>query len=193
MRSTTVCVAVVAASLAAAAAEASSVPIQQSFQMPMHVRLDGNSTQCDNSPGPYITFGGQVEMEGLGVEMTFSNNAKGTHTYADDRTVEAAVVPVGQTVAIPKQPVMGGVGGNPFIWIQMTDGDGRPLSSEVYLGRCVQGALHADADISLPVVAEAQVSASDCSNNPGPYITLDGGLELSALNGRLIFRNNDNP
>jgi hypothetical protein len=33
-------------------------------------------------------------------------------------------------------------------------------------------------------------SASGCENNPGPYITLDGGLSLSGLNAKIILTNN---
>ena len=32
---------------------------------------------------------------------------------------------------------------------------------------------------------------SDCKNNPGPFIKMDGELKIEAgLNGRLVFRNN---
>ena len=35
-----------------------------------------------------------------------------------------------------------------------------------------------------------QTSASGCENNPGPYITIDGGLTLSGLNARIVLTNN---
>jgi hypothetical protein len=38
----------------------------------------------------------------------------------------------------PKQPVLGGVGGNPWIYLQFIDGQGNALSGERLLGRCVQ-------------------------------------------------------
>jgi len=47
-------------------------------------------------------------------------------------------VPAGESITIPKQPVLGGVAGNPFIWVQLEDGNGRALTDEVYLGRCEQ-------------------------------------------------------
>jgi hypothetical protein len=56
------------------------------------------------------------------VEMTFRNNLKGTHTYTDQKSVDVVAVPAGGSLVIPKQPVLDGVGGNPFIWVQMMDG-----------------------------------------------------------------------
>jgi len=41
-------------------------------------------------------------------------------------------------VQFPKQPVLGGVGGNPWISVQFLQGDGSAIGSEELLGRCVQ-------------------------------------------------------
>src|SRR5262245_13325287 len=35
------------------------------------------------------------------------------------------------------------------------------------------------------------VTTQACSNNPGPFITLDGNLALGAIDAVLIFRNNE--
>lgn len=183
----------IAAVAVLAGTAAAAVAVSRTFQMPMHLDLSVGTSGCDNSPGPQITLDGEMALAGMGTDLVFSNNAKGTHTLSVVNTVEAAVVPDGQSVVLPKQPVLGGVGGNPYIWLQLTDESGRALTSEIYLGRCVQGALHADADLALPVTAEAAVSTTDCDNSPGPYITLDGALTLTGLNGTLIFRNSDNP
>src|SRR5262245_13124226 len=161
--------------LPGALAGTSPQTVNQSFQMPIHLDLDATATGCSNSPGPQITLQGEFELGGMGMELIFRNNADGTHTYTDQRRVDATLVPAGQTMTIPKQPSIGGVGGNPFIWIQLTDERGRALTSELYLGRCVQGSYHTQADLGLPVVATAKMTTSECSNSPGPYITLDGG------------------
>lgn len=39
-------------------------------------------------------------------------------------------------IVFPKQPVLGGVGGNPWFLIQVMDGDGNALSEEMLIGRC---------------------------------------------------------
>lgn len=180
---------------AALSATATPVQVTRSFEMPVRAAVTTAVTACSNSPGPYITVEGGLSLGGLGTRMMFTNNAKGTHTYTDEAHVDLTVVPAGSSITIPKQPVLGGVGGNPFIWIQLEDGNGRALTNEVYLGRCVQGlSKGTGADFSSAARALATIAVSDCQNSPGPYITLDGDLYVAAgLDAVLIFQNNDNP
>jgi hypothetical protein len=120
--------------------------------------------------------------------LTFSNNAKGTHRATVNREYDVALF-LGSSITIPKQPVLGGVGGNPHLYLQFHDGAGTDMTDEVYLGRCVQG-LKVTDDLLSAALAVANVHAEGCSNNPGPYITLGGDLVLSGLHARIIFRNN---
>src|SRR5258706_653308 len=167
----------------------------QEISLPVGATTTTEVTGCDNSPGPYITISGAMTLSGLGSRMTFTNNAKGTHTFSDDAHVDVSVIPTGDAITIPKQPVRGGVGGNPFIWIQFEDGNGQALSGELYLGRCVQGLKNTNSiDWSSAARALATIAVSDCSNSPGPYITLDGDMVVkSGLDAVFIFANNDNP
>ena len=164
------------------------------FAMPVSVHTTTNAT-CDNSPGPYITVNGGLALAGLGTRMIFTNNEKGTHTFTDQNSATVTVIPSGDAITIPKQPVLGGVGGNPFIWLQFTDDHDSPLTGEIFLGRCVQGLnANANADLSLAAHAVASFDASGCYNNPGPTITLSGEFAVKpGLGARMIFRNNDNP
>ncbi|HXI33875.1 MAG TPA: hypothetical protein VNH63_07315 [Gemmatimonadales bacterium] len=172
-----------------------SQPMSLAFSMPVTVHTSTNMSTCDNSPGPYITISGGVALSGLGTRLAFTNNEKGTHTYTDQNSATLTVIPAGQSITIPKQPVLGGVGGNPFIWIQLTDDRDTPLTNEIYLGRCVQGVTKdVDANFSLPANAVASIATEGCYNNPGPTITLSGDFTLRpGLGARMIFRNNDNP
>ena len=167
--------------------------VSTTYQMPVRLQASVSESGCDNSPGPYITLDGALTLGGMGVDVIFRNNEKGTHTATDKSDVMAVVVPAGQSLSIPKQPVDGGVGGNPFIWIQLVDGKSNPLTSMIYLGRCVQGFVPVKADFYLPVTATAQFSANGCYNNPGPNITLEGVVALTGINARFLFANNDNP
>jgi hypothetical protein len=94
-----------------------------------------------------------------------------------------------KSITIPKQPVRGGVGGNPHIWLQFTNGGGGAISEEIYLGRCVQG-LSVSRNLINEALVNAIVEATGCSNSGGPNITLGGEIVLSGMNAKLIFRNN---
>ena len=164
------------------------------FSMPVAMRAALTTSGCSNNPGPQVTMSGTMALGGFGVEMIFRNNEKGTHEADGEIRADVAVIPAGQSITIPKQPVLGGTGGNPFIWVQFTNADGAPISDEIYMGRCVQGTTTpVYADLGVNAVAAATALASGCSNNPGPYITLDGDVGLGGIGARVIFRNNDNP
>jgi hypothetical protein len=95
---------------------------------------------CYNNPGPYIYIeDGIIALSGVKVKVTFTNNAKFTHAAAGDATLEFVVISPNGTVTIPKQPPLGGAGGNPHVWFQFLNG-GEPVGTfpGFYLGRCVQ-------------------------------------------------------
>jgi hypothetical protein len=186
--------AAVLAGLAWASAAHAVTTTTTRFAMPVELQAQVSTFDCENSPGPQITFEGAMVLGGVDVRMIFRNNINNdVHTYVEDVQVAGAVA-AGETIVIPKQPVHGGTGGNPFIWIQMVDGNGQPLTGEIFLGRCVQGAFGPTASFVTPVVAQAVVEALDCTNNPGPFINVGGSASFSpGVKARFIFRNNDNP
>jgi hypothetical protein len=159
------------------------------FNMPVHVNCHVAETGCDNSPGPQITLDGDILLGGLKVQLIFMNNLKGTHTSVVTFQTNVVLLSLGSNIVIPKQPVLGGVGGNPYIYLQFVDSHGNALSGESFLGRCVQG-LTAGGDFVNAASALTVVSASGCDNHPGPTITMGGNIVLSGLEARIIFRNN---
>jgi hypothetical protein len=159
------------------------------YNMPVHVTANVNETGCFNNPGPKITLDGVIVLGGLQVEMVFENNLKGTHQAVVTFSTNVVLVPLNSPIVIPKQPVQGGVGGNPHIWIQFYNSHNQALTSEIYLGRCVQG-LTLNNDFLNDVVGATTVSSDGCANHPGPVITFGGNLTLSGLKARFIFRNN---
>jgi hypothetical protein len=159
------------------------------FAMPTTIKATVNSSDCQNSGGPEVTLDGSISLGGLKAKFIFKNNKKGTHTatVVSERTV--TLVPLGGVITIPKQPVRGGVGGNPYIYIQFHDGQGNNLTEEVLLGRCVQG-LSISPEVLSQVIASSDIQIGGCSNKGGPFITVSGELTLSGLHANLIFRNN---
>lgn len=129
-------------------------------------------------------------LGGIDARLIFRNNAKGTHEREEETTVDVVLIPEGETIQFAKQPPLGGVGGNPWIYVQFFDSSGNALSDEVLLGRCVQGLSTMDIDFSLLTQADAEVSAGSCRNHLGPVITLSGELALEGIEAVLTFRNN---
>lgn len=164
------------------------------FSMPVAVSATITPENCTNNPGPWITFEGAAALGGFGIDFIFRNNVKGTHEHEEDVTVDVEVLPAGESIVIPKQPVDGGTGGNPFIWVQFVDGNGSPMTEEIFVGRCVQGPWNVGATVAVSTAVTAEVTFESCSNNPGPVISYSSDVALSGgVDARVIFRNNDNP
>ena len=159
------------------------------FAMPMTVNGTINATDCTNKGGPQVTLSGEISLGGFKVKLIFKNNTKGTHTAEVVSEREAVLLPAGGSITIPKQPVLGGVGGNPHIYIQFHDGKGTDLTDEFYLGRCVQG-LSISPELLSQVLAITDLEIGGCMNHPGPFINVGGELTLSGLHATFIFRNN---
>ena len=80
-----------------------------------------------------------LAYEGLGVQVIFRNNDNpvgGPHEATRSQTL--SIIPPGLSFTFPKQPVQGGVGGNPWILAGFLDGGGAKVSDATLLGRCVQ-------------------------------------------------------
>lgn len=184
----------VATLIAATSASAAVQTVETSVSLATNLSVRATSTDCTNNPGPWVTLSGVVTFGTVSVDLIFRNNVKGTHERVETTTVSAELDLEDDQISIPKQPVRGGTGGNPFIWIQFEDADGNAVSDEIFVGRCVQGLdTTVVEDMDWPTAATFSVEGDNCENNPGPYIYLSGGLVLGGMNARIIFRNNDNP
>jgi hypothetical protein len=179
-----------ALALLVAASPAWSAPVSASLGQKGSARVDCTASGCSNNPGPYITINGELELGGVKAKIILSNNAKMTHWAATDVVADVDLIPAGDKLTFAKQPSRGGVGGNPWIYLQFNDCKGTDYSKPILLGRCVQGLSTARADFELPTGARMNVISGECSNSPGPYVTLDGELKLGGLGGKLILTNN---
>ena len=114
--------------------------VSRSFTMPMQVDARMSMSGCQNSPGLQIIMEGAMSLDtGMKGRFIFRNNDNPVGSpHATDRTVDVTLAPAGASMKFPKQPVLGGVGGNPLIYAQFLQGDDTPIGSEALLGRCVQ-------------------------------------------------------
>src|SRR5262249_8942534 len=98
------------------------------------VTLDVDVAGCSNHPGPTITLTGAVALGGLRAKLIV-RDAAGTGVGSTTTDMNIVALGGGQTISVPKQPVRGGVGGNPWIYAQLAS-DGKVVSDEILVGRC---------------------------------------------------------
>ncbi|MEW5847570.1 MAG: hypothetical protein AB2A00_02110 [Myxococcota bacterium] len=110
------------------------------FDLPTDLSAYVDLSGCTNHPGPYIYVDEAIVMSGLNGRMRFKNNTKGTHTTDPyETTVDMVITPTDGPIHIAKQPSIGGVGGNPRLYGEFTDGEGEAVSESVYFGKCIDG------------------------------------------------------
>ena len=178
-----------ATALAAGSAMAAGTA-SASFPMRATVTTTATASECSNNPGPFISLDGTITLGSIDARLRFSNNLRGTHEHAED-IVTTVSLTAGEPIRFAKQPPEGGVGGNPYIYLQFNDcATGQPTGTAIKLGRCVQGLSIASADILVQALVNATVTSGSCDNAPGPYITLNGELSLGGACATLIFTNN---
>jgi hypothetical protein len=160
------------------------------FDMQAVAKVHAETSGCSNSTGPEITLNGEIALRGVNVKLIFSNNSRFTHTHEEDAVVDVILLPEGETIKFAKQPPLDGAGGNPWIYLAFTNGDGEYYGKPQLLGRCVQGLFSSTKSLAIPSGANAHVATGGCSNSGGPTITLDGELAIGGLSAQLIFTNN---
>ena len=108
-------------------------------------------SECTNAPGPFIHVGGSLELPGVSARLFF-RAADGTLIAVRD----VAIVPAPYAIEAPKQPVLGGAGGNPLVTVQFIDARHQPVGTAMELGRCISGDADAAADVEGDVEAEGR-------------------------------------
>lgn len=167
------------------------IKVNGSMPMPASLYMESTLDGCDNNPGPYITMGGDITLDGLGGKLRFSNNERGTHEHDEDVTVSVEFLKNGEQIKFNKQPSRGGVGGNPWIYAQFFHDNGQPISDEILLGRCVQGLNPAALAFALASSASVDISGGSCSGKGGTQMQLSGSMKLSGISANIRFSNNE--
>lgn len=141
---------------------------------------------CDNSGGDMIRLHGSLLFDNIAVKLTASDT---TGAEVQSATVSATTVVKLEDMEVAKQPSLGGVGGNPWIYVQLLDGSGVAVSDEMLLGRCVQGLEESPLALTLPVGVDVQVDAGVCSVDTDKHVTVEGALSLTGLMAKVRLAN----
>lgn len=193
MRRNVILVTVVAAGLLLMAGNVDAADqYRKNVTVPAAFAATVEATGCGAFPGPQVSVQGSLTPVGVSAEVIFTNPS-GAPGHEERSLVSQQVVPENQPVGIPEQSVVGPVGDNPYIWLQLTEENGRPLTSEIFLGRCDQAQFNASASLPVPARASAEVSASACDSASGTVVMLDGQMEILPISAKLIFRNTSAP
>ena len=167
--------------------------VQRTVIVPAEFEATIQTTNCSASPGPKVDLSGLLVPSGLQAEIILSQ--PGVHVPAGERfVIEQALIPQNSQVTLPSQSIVGGLGDDPYVWLQLTDAKDRALTSELFLGRCSQGSFHPTVALTFPVDTFAELSSSSCDSPTGPSVSIiDGAAEIPTINGKLIFRSSSDP
>src|SRR5262245_17758121 len=182
----------VVASLVLTGSAMAAKNVQKTINLPADFSAAIQTANCSALPGPQVTIQSELHVSGLKAETVFSNpkGEAGTERFV----VEQTVIPDNSQVNVPSQTIVGAVSNDPYMWLQLTDAKGKVLTSEMFLGRCSQASFSPTVNLAVPVDVIAEVSSSDCASATGPVVSInDGTADLSAIHGKLIFRNTSDP
>ena len=109
------------------------------FTLPALVIATMEDLDCSNNPGPFINVSGSMSVSpGVKARLIFRNQRTDGAPHEAIAMAHVTLFTDGFTFSFPKQPVHGGVGGNPWISVRFADASGQPMGPETLLGRCVQ-------------------------------------------------------
>jgi hypothetical protein len=115
----------------------SLVSLSGDFTLPATARA--TVTSCQNNAGAAVALSGALTIEAaVDARVTLRRDTTSASSSATSGTLQILVVPDQGTVQFAKQPVKGGAGGNPWIYLQFLDATGTPVGQEFLIGRCAQ-------------------------------------------------------
>jgi hypothetical protein len=153
-----------------------------------------NGSSNGASPPIQITLRGGLVIGGLGVELIFRSRPKRPSGFPRDVTTKATLLPGGQALEIHDKTTRAKIGGDPAAWIQIRDGEGVPLTDQVYVGRLGKGPCLMDPTFSCLVTAETYVSPVGISAPAESDLTLTGEMSFDrGLSLRVVLRRREGP
>ena len=191
-----VALAVGGAAVVAAVAWATPAQISHSYTMAVTAEFETFPKVCDNRTSE-IDLSGTLTFPGVGIELRFqnqdNNTTKGNGWHKSDVATTAALsiydIDPG---ALPKQPVHGGVGGNPWIWVQLLEEQsGDPIGDPILVGRCVVGRSFQSGKYTGYVDADAAAILSTLGcDQKGAYVDVGTEAGHDGVDATVYFTNN---
>lgn len=170
---------------------ASAATWAKDVSLPVSASVTVDSLGCTNHQGPFVTLNGSFTIGGATIQLKLDNNRNkpGIHELETDPVHAELVVSSLTKTKFAKQPPLGGVTGNPAIWVQLMS-NGSPVGDPVYVGRCVQGAKKSfNRTFFSPAIFELFANALDCENGGGNQIRFGGTLSgTSGLQAVIILK-----
>lgn len=163
--------------------------LSQPVEVPAAQTVTVTEVSCAREDGAWVVTDGTLELSGVVVQLDFRNNQRGTHSASQVTTLHAGRA----RLADPSRArAMVSPGEDAYVWMQLLDAQGEPLSEEIFLGSC--GAATGTARTQAPVPGVARVTAAtrNCTNT-GPRVTVSSALQLSGLRLRFTFRSESDP
>src|SRR5262245_11328272 len=150
--------------------------VQKTITIPADFTATIQTANCSALPGPRIDFQSQLMPAALQADIVFSN-PKG-QAPSDVFVADQLLIPGNSQVTPGPQSVTAAVASNPFIWLQLTNDKGQPLTSEIFLGQCSQGTFSPTVHFAVPIDVSAELSSSSCTSAPGPLVTISDGAAV---------------
>lgn len=140
--------------------------------------------------GASVKLGGTARVKGIGIAVRFE--ATGNRPNFDMQSaVDGIEISLESGATVPKQPPLGGAGGNPYIYfVSKHPKTGEALGNYVLLGRCngpSSGAARVQAGIMAGVASLASIGATGCSNK-GSSVTANRRHD-AGVRGAIVLSN----
>src|SRR4029450_5380386 len=95
--------------------------IQQTFDVPAQFTAMVQTSGCSATPGPQVTLAGSLVISPVDLDVIFSHPQHSGDPQSSVEVRKTVVPPNAPPTAAPQQSVVGPMGGNPFLWLQLTD------------------------------------------------------------------------
>ncbi|TMQ57532.1 MAG: hypothetical protein E6K76_10210 [Candidatus Eisenbacteria bacterium] len=141
-----------------------------------------------------LTLKGGLVLGGLGAELIFDRGYDSAPLGRMEVTTKTTLVPAGECFEFELQQLRSPLQGDTVAWVQVRDGEGNPLTDELFLGRLNRGYRVMDPRFTTLVDAETFISPISCGTQLKSDLTLTGAMTfVSGVSARIVLRRRRGP